>query len=296
MIREQLGRVSLFYGDDSSWNSNYTETLWGYLSRVRWNGKTIRESGLGIGTEAVLEDVYKRKEVIPDASVGGLGGIWFGVEALDPREIDKGQDLPKIQRVFSEMRKHGMNPMAMTILFPSQGWTGNESNPYGARDTAEWLSRLGASYFQMTHIGPSVGSQDYDLHYERGEVLSRVGRYEVGDNCYDGNRVILDSHPEKKCAELFKRQLYILGAYWTFYSPWKLLVTCLRFLRVPCRLTKNDVRSRFFGLLQTAVTTVKMIPWIYALWRGPWQKWRGVPCTSRKLQFTQDPQLIKLIN
>lgn len=288
-----LGKGILFYGDDSLFNTNYTERLWGHLAGVRIGGRTLRENGVWIGTEAVLANVAKRINVLDDAAPSGLGALWFGIEALDPRVIDKGQNLDNIKRVFRRMRELGISPMAMTILFPGQGWRGNNERPYGARETAKWLHQLGATSLQMTHIMPSLGSKDYDGHFQRGEVLSHVGRYPVDGSSFDGNRVILDFHPEEKEMDLAQRQIWILGAYWIFYSPAKLFRVLVNWFRAPSRITGKDLRFRVYGFVQTLVTSWKMLPWIWALWRGPWKKYGAVPHSQIPIRVTQNPSLIK---
>lgn len=275
-IHAETGVVQYFAGDDSQWNSKFCETLWNHMAKIRLKGRPLRGQ-IKIGTEAVLEDVEKRSDLLPVAAEGGLFDIYFGIETYDG-DVDKGQTVGITAEVFAKMRSCGISPMAMTMLFPGQGWNGNKTHPFGVSETMRVLDRLGASYMQMTCLTPSPGSRYYEGHFLRREIFSRIGRYAVEDNCFDGNRVAADfSEAGKNPSESAWRQVLLLGAYWRFYNPGRFVRKLVSYCLDPTEVRMQDLRFCVFGLAQAAVSTIRCISWIWALWRGPWEKYSATP-------------------
>jgi radical SAM superfamily enzyme YgiQ (UPF0313 family) len=275
-VVESTGIRDFGLGDDSHFNSNYCEGFWAGMAAARHNGKPL-QGQIFLGTEAVLAHVKKRMHVLSNAALGGLTTLWFGIETFNTQDLDKGQDPQKTADVFAELRRNGISPMAMTILFQGQGWRGTSGHPFGAADTVELLDRYGAAYMQMAHITASPGSRFYEGHFERGEVLSRAGSYVVEDRCFDGNRVTIDFSRGANPRDCARRQMIIIGAYWTFYNPGRLIRLLLKYLAERTPLRYQDVRLCSIGLGQTIISTIRYAPWIVALWRGPWARYSTTP-------------------
>lgn len=288
----ETGVVQYFAGDDSHFNSNFCERFWNHMAQIRLNGKSLRGQ-IKIGTEAVLADVEKRIDLLPAAAEGGLFVLWFGIETFNKADLDKGQNTGNTAQVFAAMRSCGISPMAMTMLFPDQGWKGNKTHQYGVAETVRILDRLGASYMQMTYLTPSPGSDYYDGHFLRREVFSKVGRYTVGDSCFDGNRAVIDFSGGKNPKDSAWRQILILGAYWRFYNPGRFVRKLVRYCLDPIEVPMQDLRFSVFGLAQVALSTVRYIPWIWALWRGPWEKYSTTPEFKVPVHWVQS-EAIKL--
>lgn len=274
--RAETGVVYYFAGDDSHFNSNFCERFWNHMARVRLHGEPLRGQ-IKIGTEAVLADVEKRIALLPVAAEGGLIALWFGIETYNKDDLDKGQNTDNTAKVFNAMRSYGISPMAMTMLFPGQGWKGNKTHPFGVSETMRILDRYGATYMQLTHLMPSPGSAYYEGHFLRGEVFSKVGKYTVGDSFFDGNRAVVDFTGGKNPSDCARCQILILGAYWKFYHPGQLVKKLLRYWLNPTEQRLQDLRFGWFGLAQIAVSTIRYVPWIWALWRGPWEKYSATP-------------------
>lgn len=274
--REETGIVYYFAGDDSHFNSSFVERFWNHMAQIRFHGAPLRGQ-IKIGTEAVLADVEKRIDVLPAAAEGGLVAVWFGLETFNLTDLNKGQTTSKTAMVFARMRACGISPNAMIMLFLGQGWKGNRSHLFGVAETLNVLNRYGATYMQLMHLSASPGSAFYEGHYLRREVFCKVGRYTVEDNCLDGNRVVVDFSGGKNPSHSAWRQILILGAYWKFYHPGRLIKKFVRYCVYPTEVHLQDLRFSWFGLLQVAVTTVRYVPWIWALWRGPWEKHSTTP-------------------
>lgn len=290
--REETGVMYYFAGDDSHFNSNFCERFWNHMARIRFHGQPLRGQ-IKIGTEAVLTDVEKRIKLLPAAAEGGLVGLWFGIETFNQDDLDKGQNTGNTAKVFAAMRSCGISPMAMTMLFPGQGWKGNETHQFGVSETMKILDSFGATYMQLTHLIPSPGSTYYEGHFLRREVFSKVGRYTVGDNCFDGNRAVVDFSGGKNPAESARCQILILGAYWKFYHPGRLVKKLFHYLLDPTEERLQDLRFSGFGLAQVALSTVRYVPWIWALWRGPWEKYSATPEFKVPVHWVQS-EAIKL--
>lgn len=285
-VLEATGIRDFAVGDDSHFNSKHCETFWAEMAQVRHKGQPLRGQ-IRIATEAVLAHVKKRLHVLPDASLGGLNTLWFGIETFNTSDLDKGQNTERTEEVFAALRRQGIGPMAMTILFEGQQWRGNATHPFGIAETMTMLDRCGASYMQMTHISPSPGSRFYEGHFTSGEVLAEAGAYQIDDRFFDGNRVILDFSRGKDPRSCARRQLLILGAYWKFYGPLRLLRLIGRYLREPTALRSQDVRMCAIGMAQTAVSTMRYAPWVLALWRGPWRQYAATPELKAPIRSSQ---------
>ncbi|OGE83049.1 MAG: hypothetical protein A2846_01820 [Candidatus Doudnabacteria bacterium RIFCSPHIGHO2_01_FULL_49_9] len=288
----ETGIKYYFAGDDSHFNSNFAERFWNHMAKVRFRGQSLRGQ-IKIGTEAVLADVEKRISLLPTAAEGGLVALWFGIETFNSQDLNKGQNPSNTARVFAEMRACGISPMAMTMLFPGQGWKRNESHAFGVSETVSILDRYGATSMQLTHLTTSPGSAYYDGHFLRQEVFSKVGRYVVGDSCFDGNRATVDFSGGKNPKDSARCQILILGAYWKFYHPGRLVKKLLRYWRDPTDETLQDLRFGWFGLGQVLLSTFRLIPWIWALRRGPWEKYSDTPEFRVPVQNVQS-EAIKL--
>ena len=275
-VLETTGIRDFAVGDDSHFNSKHCETFWAEMAQVRHKGEPLRGQ-IRIATEAVLAHVKKRLHVLPAASLGGLNTLWFGIETFNTADLDKGQNTERTEEVFAALRRQGIGPMAMTILFEGQQWRGTASHPFGIAETMAMLDRCGAS----------LHADDAHQSIARQPVLRRTlhqWRGAGGSGWLPHRRPLLRREPRHSrfqpwqgSTELRAAATADPGAYWKFYGPLRLLRLIGRYLREPTALRSQDVRMCAIGMAQTAVSTVRYAPWVLALWRGPWRRSSATP-------------------
>lgn len=72
------------------------------------------------GTEATLVDTYRNLDLLPIARASGMQAVWFGIEDLTARLVNKGQTADKTRVVFRSLQANGIMPMPMLMHSDSQ--------------------------------------------------------------------------------------------------------------------------------------------------------------------------------
>jgi hypothetical protein len=209
-----------------------------------------------IATEATQFDTYKNRDLLPVAARAGLHAIWFGIEDLTAELINKGQKPAVTTELFRILHQHKISPMAMMMFHEGQPYRTKDSL-YGLKNQISFLRQAGAISIQCTVHTPAVGTREYETTFKTGRVIRHLGNREIPPSKFDGNHVlVLGSKPA------WKRQLGVLGAYWSFYNP-------LNFFRAyrnrDSRLWKRKLGYQAVGMIAVAWTAIKIAPYILRL-------------------------------
>jgi hypothetical protein len=193
--------------------------------------------------------------------------------------------------------------MAMTILFQTQEWRSKNKDDFGVVETVKELEQNEVVSYQNLHITPSVGSPAWKGHFQRREVFSEVAWYKLEPYWFSGNQVILGKSKLENGEwipvgddKVWRRQLQIICSYWLFYNPFKVLGQYLNYLdssKETADIMWRAFTWRAFGFIQTLFTTIHILPWLFALWAGPWKRVVGVPKPKFEILTTMPEQKIR---
>lgn len=253
-IRREVGIHYFFGTDDNFFNDEKTVvSTFEALARAEFEKDDIGKPAR-LGTEATEFDVHKQMDVLPLCYRGGLRAIWFGIEDLTADLVNKGQSESKTVELFAEMRKQRILPMAMMMHYDGQPLYTRGSTA-GLINQVLFLQKHGAASFQATVLGPAAGTKDYDEVMKKGIIFKTLGGEAVKDVYWDGNHVISvgSSTP-------WKLQRNVLLAYAWFYNPIQLVRVLFRKHR-----KFSDIFLQFWGMWGLAVTSWRLIPWMFKL-------------------------------
>ena len=234
-ILENVGKVSIFGTDDNSFAfpRRYIESLYGAMASATANGRSFRDA-LFYGTEATEHQVDLNSDLMPLLRDAGVRALWFGIEDLTADLVKKGQTPDKTTRLFHIMTKHGIAPMPMMMHYDGQPLRSEAGSLEGILDQVEFLEKHGAQSMQVTYNTPSIGSDDFPKHFERGTVFSKIGDMFREWYLFDGNHVVSTKEPDP-----LGRQNNLLVCYERFYNPRKLLRSALDYIKA--NLTRDRV-------------------------------------------------------
>lgn len=250
---------------------HYLQELTAALKAEMFQGKPLGDQ-IFIGTESTIKGLHKNLDLVPDLRRAGFRGIWFGIEDLNEKLVEKGQGPAATEAVFTALYDHGIAANPMFIHHAGQPWsvkgrklplalralawlydrkieptidTSGELR-FGLAETGEFMDRNHATSRQFTYITPSIGTEGYDLDFIQGRVIERVGAQPVDDYLFDGNHTVQGS-PEE---DLFVKQLELAAAYWHAYRPGKVVALTARLLahRVDGRPRERDWMDLLYGL------------------------------------------------
>jgi hypothetical protein len=266
-VVEKTG-IGRFMGADDNLFNNRSKVagIFEVLARGKANGKLFRDQ-VDISTEATEHDVFNNRYLLPVCRAGGLRMLAFGIEDMSAELVKKGQNADKTRELFKALIKADIRPFAMMVHHDGQPLSTRKSL-YGLVNQVAFLYREGAIDLQVTYLGPAASTKIEEEAYNAGTVFERVGGVPVEEYRKDGNHVIATKEPYP-----WRRQLNLLIAYALFYNPLNLLRALFR---------KDAVRGRRIisqvsGMCCVAYSTVKWLRWMLSLYRGPIERWSGMP-------------------
>ncbi len=262
--------IRYFFGtDDNFFNNRQTVIeLFEATAKARVRGRRLRGK-IRFGTEATEFDVYKNRDLLPLCSEGGLRQIWFGIEDLYTGMVNKGQSAEKTRALFADLRRLDIEPHVMMVHHDDQPLYTSDSLR-GLVNQARFVYDAGAVSYQCTYLGAAIGTKLLEPAIAKGTEFLKVAGRRVPDAYRDGNHVMGTRHDDA-----WKRQLHLLAAYGSFYTPGNLLTSWLEYARD--RVGRRRFVTQMWGLWGLVRTAIKTAPWVWQLWRGPIEKFTRWP-------------------
>ncbi len=272
LLRSRLGMRVFFGTDDNFLNHRPTiEAMFDHLASRRIMGKKFGRM-VKWGTEATIYDAHKNLDTFRQARRAGLRALWFGVEDLTGTVVKKGQNGVKTLEVFRRMTELRMMPMPMMIHHDGQPLY-SRRGLYGLLNQVRFLRKAGAISMQISVLTPSPGTAFFEKPFQERLIFERVGGNLVEEPQWDGMHVIAS-----KLRRPWRQQLYLLAGYAAFYNPWNFAKA---FFRRDFRVAAGDVAMQIIGMAALAKTASELSKWAWKLWRGPIDRFDGVPASSR---------------
>ncbi|MBI4582340.1 MAG: radical SAM protein, partial [Planctomycetes bacterium] len=268
-IHETFGIREFFGTDDNFFNNRQTVIdLMTALAGATTGGAPL-STRINLYTEATEFDVYKNRDLLPLCRRAGLRAIWFGIEDITAKLVNKGQSADKTAGLFATLSRLGIQPMAMTIHSDDQPLRSAPESLAGLLNQARYLSGMGAVSYQCTYLGPAVGTRDFEPAARAGIMFKSVGGQPVPQAFQDGNHVAASRHPKP-----WWRQINVLLGYAGFYNPLNTLRSIARLGREP--LASKKLLFQIIGQIGLVMTLPKLLHWAFKLRRGPVECWNGL--------------------
>ncbi|MFQ5730556.1 MAG: B12-binding domain-containing radical SAM protein [Planctomycetaceae bacterium] len=268
-LAEEMQYYVFFGTDDNFFNDRGSVTaLMEGMAAGSVNGKPFRKA-IHFSTEATEFDVYKNRDLLPLAADAGLKTIFFGIEDLNAKLINKGQTVNKTQELFAEMRRAQVAPYAMMIHHDDQPFWSRKPDQLGVVNQAMRLFDMGAVGYHSTYITPSMGARNVETMYGAGNVFAEVGGRKLPEAFQDGNHVVASRHDRP-----WVRQLQLWAAYYSYYNPVNLMRTIFSDLRQ--KFNRRRLKWQTLGNSMFVPTLMKMLPYTIRLSRGV-EKHAGTP-------------------
>lgn len=266
---ENFGIREFFGTDDNFFNDRQTVIdMTTALAEETTGGIPLSEK-ISFYTEATEFDVYKNRDLLPLCRKAGLRAIWFGIEDITGKLVNKGQTPDKTADLFELLTANGIQPMALTIHSDDQPLRSGPTSLAGLLNQAGYLFERGAVSYQCTYLGPAVGTRDFEPAAKAGTMYKMVAGRSVPQAFQDGNHVVASRH-----AKPWWRQLNILRAYAGFYNPLNTVRILMGIRRDP--LVAKRLLFQAIGQIGLLITIPKLAYWAWKLWRGPIGVWRGL--------------------
>ncbi len=268
-IYESFGIREFMGTDDNFFNDRETAVaLMEQLAKTTTGGAPL-SSRVSFYTEGTQSDVYRNCDILPLCRAGGLEAIWFGIEDLTGKLVNKGQSEQKTAELFAIMHEIGIQPMVMMIHSDAQPLRSRSGDLSGLLNQAEYVFEKGAVSYQCTYLGPAMGTRDIEPATVSRSIYKNVGNDRVPQAYQDGNHVVASGHPKP-----WQKQLNILRAYASFYNP----LNMLRILASRERklLMKKRLLFSLIGQIGLVMTVPKLLRWAWKLRRGPIEVWDGL--------------------
>ena len=252
-------RYRIFFGtDDNFFNDRGSvESLLIAMSKAEVHGKSFRKK-IHFSTEATEFDVYKNRDLLPLAREAGLKTIFFGIEDLNAKLINKGQTVSKTKALFDSMRKSDIAPYAMMIHHDDQPFWSSQPDNLGVVNQAIQLFNLGAAGYHTTYITPSMGARNVETMLGDGIALAQIGGKKIPEAFLDGNHVVASRHEK-----VWLRQIQLWAAYLSFYNPVNFTRTLFKNL-----LDRNNRRRFKWQLIGSSMivpSILKELPYALSL-------------------------------
>jgi len=250
---------------------NKRETIQAYfeaMARAKLDGGRSFGDTIDFSTEATEIDVYRHRDLLPLARRGGLRGLFFGIEDLDAKLVNKGQTPTVTLELFEHMVRLGISPQVLMMHYEGQPLL-TPGGVAGLFDQVDFLQRHGAVGYQCTIYSPAIGTRAFGPALDEGVVFRKVAGRMVPDSHYDGNHVVAYTGDKP-----WQQQWNVLRAYARFYSVPN-LVKAIFARRDPCRMTR--IIDQLIGLAGLPVTFRRHLRWVRKLKQGPIIRWPGVP-------------------
>ena len=286
VLREQFN-VPCFFGADDNF-FNHRPTTESILTAPAWTtyrigGKTKNaRQCIRFCTEATAADVYDNRDLIPLARDAGTWAIWFGIEDLAAKLVNKGQTPTKTTELFRLLDANEILPMAMVMYYDGQPLRTPGNDLTGLVNQAKFLFDHGAASYQCTLHSPAFGSREFAKTFHSGKVIKTAGGVRMQDRHYDGNHVVATSAPNP--AHI---QWNLWKAYFAFYNP-AALAKLLSFKWHPRRLAWRML-IQVLGFVSLAVTVFKSFPWLLNEASGRITYWNAVPGPKFTIRRLDEP-------
>jgi radical SAM superfamily enzyme YgiQ (UPF0313 family) len=268
-IHVNFGINNFFSTDDNFFNDRQTVIdLTTELARTRISGQPLGKR-IRFYTQATELDVYRNRDLLPLAHAGGLAAIWFGIEDITAKLVNKGQTASKIAELFALLRRLDIEPMAMVIHSDAQPLRSRPGDLSGLLNQARYLFNQGAVSYQCTYLGPAVGTRDFEPAAKAGKIFKSVGHDNVPQAFQDGNHVVASKHSRP-----WQQQLNILRAYAAFYNPRNTLRAFLSLRKDS--LGPKRLLFQLIGQIGLLLTVPKLLAWARQLKRGPIEVYPGL--------------------
>ena len=268
-VYENFGIREFFGTDDNFFNKRETVVaLMSELALATTGGDRLAHR-IRFYTEGTHYDVYKNRDILPLCRRGGMRAIWFGIEDLTGKVVNKAQDADETAELFKSMANMGVEPMVMMIHNDEQPLRSPRDTLAGVVNQARYVFEHGAVSYQCTYLGPAVGTRDFENAAKARMLYKSVGGDPVPQAFQDGNHVVASKHPRP-----WEKETNLLRAYWTFYNP----INALRCLFAIGRDHHAGKRLIFqiIGHIGLAMSIPKMLWWARKLKRGPIEVWDGL--------------------
>ena len=268
-IHENFGIRHFFGTDDNFFNHRATvQRIMTELAAARTGDGRPLSRHIAFYTEATEFDVYRNRDLLPLCRRAGMKAIWFGIEDMTARLVNKGQSVDKTAELFAILRKVKIAPMTMMIHSDAQPLR-SRGDMAGLLNQARYLFDIGAVTYQCTYLGPAVGTRDYEPAARSGAIYGRVGGRAIPQAFTDGNHVVASRHPRP-----WARQVNLVRAYAAFYNPLNILRILRDWKRDPLSLKRLLFQA--VGHVGLVMTAPKLLWWAWRLWRGPIERIRGL--------------------
>jgi len=249
----------VFFGtDDNFFNDRGSvEAILSAMAKGTVHGRSFREK-VHFATEATEFDVFKNRDLLPLAAEAGLKTIFFGIEDLNAKLINKGQTVNKTQELFAELRRNEIAPYAMMIHHDDQPLWSTQPDQLGVVNQALRLFNMGAAGYHTTYITPSMGARNVETMFGEGHVLAEIGGRKLPEAFYDGNHVIASRH-----RHAWVRQMQLWAAYLSFYNPVNFARTLFKNLRD--RNNRRRFKWQLVGGSMLVPSILKALPFTLSL-------------------------------
>ncbi|MEO1996749.1 MAG: radical SAM protein [Planctomycetaceae bacterium] len=276
-----------FFGtDDSFFNDRQSaESILTAMANSNVNGRPFREA-VHFSTEATEYDVHKNRDLLPLAHQAGMRLIFFGIEDLSAKLLNKGQTIDKTETLFREMRQQKVAPYAMMIHHDDQPLWSRDPERLGVINQALKLFNVGAIGYHTTYITPSMGARNIEKMYGSGQVFERVGRHPLPEAFYDGNHVIASRHRHP-----WIRQLQLQLAYLAFYNPINFTRTLFKDLRLKYR--RRRLQWQVVGASMMVPSALKLLSYTLSLMTRRIHKHETTPPRGLPMVDSQTGERVK---
>lgn len=257
-LAEELGYKYFFGTDDNFFNSRESvQEIFSAMAATTVHGRPFREK-VRFMTEATEFDVYKNRDLLPLAREAGLFTLYFGIEDLNAKLINKGQTVGKTEDLFREMREHEIEPYAMMIHHDDQPFWSKNEKQLGVANQALKLYKMGALGYHTTYICPSPGARNFEKMFSEGTIFDTVGGEKITEAFFDGNHIVASRHKHA-----WLRQLQLWGAYFCFYNPLHFASAMFSDLRE--RHNRKRLKWQIVGMSMIPTSIIKGIPYLFQL-------------------------------
>lgn len=268
-IYENFGIREFFGTDDNYFNDRQTVLdAMTALAATTTGGVPLGER-INFYTEATEFDVHRNSDLLPLCRKAGLRAIWFGIEDITAKLVNKGQSADKTAELFGVLNKLGIQPMALTIHSDEQPLRSPSTSLAGLLNQTDYLFNMGAVSYQTTYLGPAVGTRDFEPAAKAGIMYKAVGGDPIPQAYQDGNHVAASRHTKP-----WWRQINVLRAYARFYNPVNTLRVILNWRRDS--LAPKRLLFQVIGQIGLVMTVPKLAAWAWKLRRGPIESWNGL--------------------
>ncbi|MBZ5631126.1 MAG: radical SAM protein, partial [Acidobacteriia bacterium] len=174
-IYENFGIREFFGTDDNFFNKRETVIALMEEMALATTGGNRLAHRIRFYTEGTHYDVYKNRDILPLCRRGGMRAIWFGIEDLTGKVVNKAQDADETAELFHSMSNMGVEPMVMMIHNDDQPLRSKQGSLAGLINQARYVFKHGAVSYQCTYLGPAVGSRDFEDAAKARMLYKSVG-------------------------------------------------------------------------------------------------------------------------